>query len=143
MSLNDIPIVNDFTSLVSEPEHSARALLHEIETLLQQLLDSGEGGVIDLNTIPLSPDNYQYLEMTLGTGEVAATLNTLGKSTITESRFTGVWWIKHFDENNQMVAELIEVATIPTILHSDPRDIGDGLKLLRQQLQSDGGEHVQ
>ncbi len=143
MSLSDIPILSTLGDDATEGHQSASAILHEIADLMQQLIDSGKGGVIDLNTIPLSPDNYQHLEQVLAQGEVSATLSMLGRSSIIETRFTGVWWIKHFDENEHLVTELIEVASIPEILKSDPRDIADGLELLQQQIQTNGGEHVQ
>jgi hydrogenase-1 operon protein HyaF len=144
MRLSDIPIMTtDFSDNTTENHHSATAILYEISALLQQLLETGEDGIIDLNTIPLSPQDYQYLEDVLSQGEVEATVSTLGLSTIFETRFTGVWWIKHFDENDQLVTELIEVTHIPAILKSAPRDIEDGLTLLQQQIQINGGEHVQ
>ena len=113
---------------------NARALLHEIATLLQQLLDKGETGVVDLRSIPLSAEDYHYLEQVLGEGEVSATLEALGSSRVRETAIPGVWWIIHHDSGGEMMAELIEVTTIPAILRSDPVDISDGIATLQERL---------
>lgn len=124
--------------VVDEGRHgsneNAKALLHEIGNLLQQLLDKGETGVIDLRAIPLTPGEYHYLETVLGEGELFAELKALGGSTVRETAIPGVWWIVHYSSNGDVMADLLEVTAIPEILKSNPVDIKDGLASLRKQL---------
>lgn len=133
--------------VVDEGRHgsneNAKALLHEIDNLLQQLLDKGETGVIDLRAIPLAPDEYHYLETMLGEGEISAELKALGKSTVRETAIPGVWWIVHYSSNGEVMAELLEVSAIPEILKSNPVDIKDGLAFLHEQLDREMSEELQ
>lgn len=113
---------------------NARALLHEIATMLQQLLENGETGVIDLRSMPLSAEEYHTLHEILGEGEVTATLETLGSSRVRETSIAGVWWIIHHNAEDEVIAEMIEVTQIPTILKSDPVDISEGVATLQERL---------
>lgn len=49
----------------------ARAILHELAALVERLVDSGEGGSIDLCSLPLGPGDHERLEVFLGQGEVS------------------------------------------------------------------------
>lgn len=113
---------------------SALALLHEIFSMLQQLLEEGESGVLDLRAMPLLAEEYHYLEQVLGEGEVNATLEALGSSKVRETAIPGVWWITHHDSGGEVIAELIEVTIIPAILKSDPVDISDGITKLQAHI---------
>jgi hydrogenase-1 operon protein HyaF len=54
----------------------------------------------------------------LGQGEVNASLDALGKSEIRETRFSGVWWIIHYNENDERIGHFIETTNISKILRS-------------------------
>jgi len=109
---------------VSEPKTGmAQAVLSELVEQLQELADHGEPHVIDLTSLPMTTTDKHELETLLGKGEVQVTLSTLGESQIIETAYSGVWWIKHFSADNKLLAELIEVSTIPEIIKSHPDDI--------------------
>ncbi len=110
-------------------------VLHEISALLKQLLHSGEGGTVDLHSLPLTPDDQRLLRRQLGEGEVAATLDSLGRSEIRETGITGVWWVSHFNANGELMAEFVEVTAIPEILKSDPADIEQALLTIEERLK--------
>jgi hydrogenase-1 operon protein HyaF len=114
---------------------NALAILHEIETLLTCFVERGETAMIDLRGIPMSTQDYKLLHSLLGEGEVAATLSAGGPSEIRETRYPGVWWIIHRDLDDAVVAELIEIAAIPSILTSPPEDIVTGLQQMRRSLE--------
>jgi len=120
---------------------NVRAILQEIVTLLDQLLESGanvEDGVtraIDIRSLPLLPGDYEALEDVLGTGEVSAEFDGgYGPTEIFETGISGVWWVKHFNEEGDIAAEFIEIARIPEILLSQEDDMRDGLKDLQERL---------
>ena len=95
------------------------ALLVEVAGLLERLIAHGEEGAIDLLGLPLSPAALAMLDQRLGHGEVDVRINACGLSEIHETRFPGVWWTQHADEDGRVVARLIEVAFVPNILHAD------------------------
>ncbi len=69
-----------------------RALLAEIAARLDKLLQLGETGSIDLNSLPLAPGEYEQLRQALGQGEVSARIEVIGPSEIIETHYPGVWW---------------------------------------------------
>ncbi|HEY8887031.1 MAG TPA: hydrogenase expression/formation C-terminal domain-containing protein [Gallionella sp.] len=132
MSLQTIPI-----HIQSEDIYSVgniRALLSEIAACLEKLDDSGETGMIDLNSLPFAPGEYELLRQTLGQGEVSARIEAIGVSEIVETHYPGVWWVTHYNVEGDIVADMIEIARIPEIIKSQPEDIRTGLELLRAQL---------
>jgi hydrogenase-1 operon protein HyaF len=111
-----------------------RALLAEIAARLEKLADSGETGMIDLNSLPFAPGEYEQLRQTLGQGEVSARIEAIGPSEIIETRYPGVWWVTHYNVEGDIVADMIEIAWLPEIIQSQPEDVHAGLELLRAQL---------
>lgn len=111
-----------------------RALLAEISARLEKLAGNGETGMIDLNSLPFAPGEYEQLRQTLGQGEVSARVEAIGTSEISETRYPGVWWVTHYNVEGDIVADLIEIEHIPEILKSQPADINEGLERLKAQL---------
>jgi hydrogenase-1 operon protein HyaF len=128
-----IPIrINDSMSGMSTG--NVLPLLHEIKHALQTLVERGREGIIDLEAIPMAPGDEVALESFLGRGEVNASLNSLGKSEIRETRFPGVWLITHFNENDERIGRFIEITTMPEILKSQQQDIAAALIELDEQI---------
>ncbi len=73
---------------------------------------------IDLGAIPLSADERGYLFELLGHGELDISLSALGKSEIYETLFSGVWVIKHRDEQDQFNGMFLEIGDVPDIILS-------------------------
>jgi hydrogenase-1 operon protein HyaF len=133
-SLQDITIkvVTDDTSSIG----NIAALLAEISTMLEQLLSRGTGSMIDLKSLPLSPQEYEQLRLTLGQGEVTARLEAIGLSEIIETHYPGVWWVTHYNVEGDIIADMIEIASVPAILHSQPEDMQAGLERLQAMLEA-------
>jgi hydrogenase-1 operon protein HyaF len=111
-----------------------RALLAEIAARLEILADRGETGMIDLNSLPFAPGEYEQLRQTLAQGEVSAHIEAIGPSEIVETRYPGVWWVTHYNVEGDIVADTIEITWLPEIIKSQPADVLAGLELLRAQL---------
>jgi len=130
MSLQDIHIkVADAHSV-----GNLDAILNEIATRLGDYVAGGETSLIDLKSLPFSADEYERLRAKLGRGEVTARLDSIGDSEIYETRFPGVWWVTHYNVEGDIVADLIEIASVPAIVHSQPEDVHIGLAHLRHIL---------
>ncbi len=130
MSLDDISIkVADLHSI-----GSVDALLNEISTRLARFVAIGETSMIDLKSLPFSPDEYEGLRTSLGRGEASARLETIGDSELYETHYPGVWWVTHYNVEGDVVADLLEIAAVPAILHSQPEDVRDGLERLQHML---------
>jgi HupH hydrogenase expression protein len=110
------------------------AILSELVSLLERLADGNSPGSIDLRSLPMSPLDRALLQRVLGDGEVQATVNARGLSKVHETRFSGVWWIEHFDQEGESVAEFIEVSRVPDILASAPDEIAADARELRARI---------
>ncbi len=113
---------------------NGRALLNEIASLLQHLLETGESASIDLARLPLSSEDYDLLDEVLGEGEVQAEVSALGATEVVETGIPGVWWVTHYNADEEVMAEFIEVAFCPEILRSAAEDVNEGLESLRARL---------
>ncbi len=121
---------------VAEPDSWAlvRPVLHEVHHALRRFVQSGESTVIDLTSLPFGPGAEEQLLEYLGEGEVRATLDTLGRSRLWETRFPGVWIVDHYNPEQVRIALQIEVTEVPTMLRSQREDVVDGLDRLADQL---------
>lgn len=107
-------------------------LVREIHLALQQLLDCGESTMIDLCTLRLGSHNEAALKRILGDGEVSALVQAFGESEVEETGYAGVWWVVHRDPEGEVIGKAIEVAFLPSILHSQRDDVAGALARLNQ-----------
>jgi hypothetical protein len=132
--LNDIPI------LVQPPARSGglgggvAAVLSELVGMLETVAGGGPPTAIDLRSLPMSPEDRVELERVLGDGEVRATLDAEGLSTLRETRASGVWWVEHRDRHGELIAESLEVARVPHILECALDEIATSAAALHEQL---------
>lgn len=129
----------DFTTALRDgklkPSSQVLALLQEILDMLDTFHATGETNSIDVRSLPLAPGDYDFLHAFLGDGEVSASVDTLGLSEIKETRFSGIWWLKHYNTDEEIVAELIEVTSLPDILNTQTSDLTLSLNTLRSHLE--------
>ena len=121
------------TTIPIHPEHTTgnvSPLLNEIRHAIQKLLEHNEPTCIDLNSLPFSPADEHVLRKHLGQGEIKAELNSLGISHIWETQISGVWWVEHFNAENQKTNQYLEITWIPDILKSQKDDIKESLARL-------------
>lgn len=111
-----------------------RALLAEIAARLEKLDNNGESGMIDLNSLPFAPGEYEQLRQALGQGEVSARIEAIGGSDIIETHYPGVWWVTHYNVEGDIIADMIEIAWFPEIIKSQPEDVHAGLERLKGSL---------
>jgi hydrogenase-1 operon protein HyaF len=108
----------------ASPFHgNVRPILNEVLHALDKLLGTNESTTIDLASLPFGPGELEHLEATLGTGELSATLDALGTSSIRETAYPGVWWLEHRNALDEVVGRYLEITRTPEILSSQDADI--------------------
>ena len=122
------------SSVSEDLSRNVIALLHEITTLQEQFINTGEIGQIDLMTLPLTSGEQKALDTVLGVGEVRCQLDAAGRSEINETLMPGVWRIRYFSVNDDLVAELIEISEVPEIIKAGMDELKDGMQALKAQL---------
>ncbi len=138
--LTDIPVIVNYTDAnESETEFevtdNVRALLTEISSMLSALINDDMVDSIDIHSLPLLPGEHEAIQTILGQGEVKASFDSLGTTTIYETALAGVWWVTHNNEDGDCIAETIDITTIPAILESQHDDIEVAHKALKEQLK--------
>jgi hydrogenase-1 operon protein HyaF len=137
--LTEIPIRSEPLARIEPPAAGGlgggvAAILCELVSLLERLVEGDTAGAIDLRSLPMSPADRAELQRVLGEGEVQATVNAQGLSKVRETRVSGVWWVEHFDQQGDLTAELIEVGRVPAILTSASDEIAASARHLRAHL---------
>jgi len=127
------PVPSDDPAQSGGLGNGVSAILAELATLLEQLAESQIPAAIDLRSLPMSPQDRDELKRVLGDGEVQATVNADGLSSIRETSFSGVWWVTHCDAQGKLIAELLEVTRVPEMLASASDEIAAAARTLRQR----------
>ena len=141
--MNELPtipvMVNYSDANDSEAEYeiteNVRALLTEISSMLSALINDDMIDSIDIHSLPLLPGELEAIQTILGQGEIKASFDSLGTTTIYETALAGVWWVTHNNENGDCIAETIEITTVPAILESQHDDIEVAHVALQEQLK--------
>ncbi|HOE40257.1 MAG TPA: hydrogenase expression/formation C-terminal domain-containing protein [Rhodoferax sp.] len=106
-------------SVDAQPGTVANAVFAEVKTSVERLVDQGETRSVDLRFMQSMPAERAALESLLGRGEVLAEVHAAGRSKVQETAIPCVWLIRHFNSEDELVGELIEVTDVPEILVSD------------------------
>lgn len=131
MTLDAIPIVVTSPGLrAGALSGNAPVLLREIAEMVRRLVDSGEASAIDLQALPLTPADLDWLRERLGEGEVKVMLDADGESSLHETACPGVWWVTHRNPTGAVVSEFIEVAFVPEVVKAHHEDVAIGLEHL-------------
>lgn len=111
MNLVDIPVKK-----MDESTGMANAVMMELRDYLANLAETGETNIIDLKSLPMTETDIFELADQLGVGEVKATINSIGTSSIRETAYRGLWWVTHYGDDQKVIGELIEITQVPEIL---------------------------
>lgn len=102
----------------------AKTLLSEIHSMLLNLLETGKTSRLDLRALPsLGSEGYEFLKNQLGLGEIKASIESFGRSDVYETAYSGIWFIDHFNQDDELYTEQIEVSFLPEILKSHFDDV--------------------
>lgn len=113
------------------------SLLREIAEHLQRFVAKGDAGGVDLRSLPLTVPDLSELKSRLGAGGVTAEVQAFGLSTVRETSFPGVWWVTHFNEAGEVIADLVEICAVPAIVQAPQEDAAAGLARLQRALTFD------
>ena len=125
--------LDDIGIAVQSDYGNVKPILNEIVHAIDKLLESGEPTTIDLAGLPFGPGELEQLEAALGEGELSARLDALGKSSIRETAYPGVWWLEHRNAHDEVMGRYIEITRTPEILSSQEVDILAGRARLKDQ----------
>lgn len=129
---SDLPLLGHAVS--PSRGENALALLHEVVALLRTLLEKDEPADIDLRALPLNHQDYELLRDTLGEGGVSAEVQNQGVTRIQQSGVAGVWWVTHYNEEEDVIGEFLEITFCPEALIVDLEAVKEGSDALQARL---------
>ena len=130
----EIPVMVDTATAKPVASMNVTPILHEVHHALEKLLKNGEPSTIDLRAMPLAPGEDEEIRERLGTGEAVIHIDALGPSTLTETRYPGVWWVEHRNSNDTVMGLYIEIAHVPSIVFPAMEDLQEGISDLSEDL---------
>ena len=134
--LENIPVRVEVHQTQASKPNILEQVLQEIHLGLTDLHASGITHAIDLRQLPrMSAAVYQALREALAQGEVSAVVQAQVKVEVQETQFPGVWWLRHFNERDEITTEIIEITVMPTILKPHRMDLLAGLQKLEERLR--------
>ncbi len=116
------------------PSSQVKALLQELQSMLYNLVHTGESASVDIRSLPITPGDYDYLKSLLGEGEVSAAINALGTTKIVETEIPGVWWVTYYNAETAILTEIIEVTELPDILKTQHQDLQQAITLFQSKI---------
>jgi hydrogenase-1 operon protein HyaF len=139
--LDSIAVKVEGAGIAAGNAQNAIPLLHEIRHALLRLSETGEPTTIDLSAIPFGPGDRDQLLEVLGEGEVSASVNALGESRVNETRYPGVWIVRHHSPVGDQLAVHIEITRLPSILVTPEEDLGEAAARLAADLATDATDN--
>jgi len=130
--LSDIKL-SDIAVKIEQSDYNSgnlQSIITEIKYALQRLIEQKKEHSIDLRAMPWSPGEEQKLTELLGLGEVRIELDALGKSTFYETLYSGVWLVTHYNQEDEVIAKLIEITRLPGMVFAQTEDIKNSLEQL-------------
>jgi len=111
------------------------AVFAEVAARLAEVAAGATAPPIELTAMPLTSEDRADLEQRLGRGEVFATIESAGRSEVWETRFSGVWFVRHYGENDRIASECMEFGAAPAILFSHRADMAAAARRLAAALE--------
>lgn len=133
--LSDIPVKTVEAPVINQ-QASAQvlAIIKELQTMLDTLVETGDEDYVDIRGIPLMPGEVASLKHILGRGEVDAIISALGPTHVMETSIPGIWWVTHRNASEEIISEFIEVTDLPEILKTQHHDLHEAPEKFRQRL---------
>jgi hydrogenase-1 operon protein HyaF len=114
------------------PPINAPHILNEVKFGLRALRETGEEKIIYLANLPLTEEDFEYLQQALGRGTITIRAEGTDVTTWRETSFPGVWWGEYCDGPHKVTLRTIEIAAFPQLARAQPEDIEQGLERLEK-----------
>lgn len=110
---------------VPEGVLNAPPVLVELNDRSARWRRDGEPHVINLTLLPQTEEDLAYLDSALGQGPVTILSRGYGNCRITSTGLRNVWWVQHFNSQEHLILNTLEVVDVPTAALAAKEDIED------------------
>jgi hydrogenase-1 operon protein HyaF len=109
---------------------NAMSILTELDQRCEEYEHGDPTHAINLTLLPLSPEDIEFLDETLGRGNVAVLSRGYGNCEVISTRIPGLWWVRYFNSMGTQILNSLEVTEIPAVACAAPEDIADSAERL-------------
>lgn len=115
---------------------NGRAVLSEIAEAADQYRIQKGTHVVNLTLLPMSSEDLEFLETSLGQGPVNILSRGYGNCHISSTTVPNVWWVRFTNSMGTLILNTIEIVDIPGAARAAPEDIYDSRKRLADILSA-------
>ncbi len=115
---------------------TARSILTELNAQVSQWRPGDPSHVVNLTLLPHSASDLAYLEQQLGPDTLTILSRGYGNCRITATALKHCWWVQHFNSDDRLILNSIEIADVPAAALAAQEDIEDSAARLVEILQA-------
>lgn len=117
-------------STLPEGVMNAPAVLTELEARAASWQNGQSAHVVNLTLLPQTEEDLAFLGSQLGRGPVTVLTRGYGNCRITATALHNVWWVQHFNAEDQLILNTLEITDVPVAALAAQEDIDDSRERL-------------
>lgn len=117
---------------------NARPIIAELAAAAADYEPGHPVHAINLTLLPMTDEDIEFLDSTLGKGAVEILSRSYGKCMMLATAVPNIWWVRYFNSMNTLILNSIEVTDVPQVARAAPEDLLDSAHRLAQILESEG-----
>ncbi|MGI9265719.1 MAG: hydrogenase expression/formation protein [Gammaproteobacteria bacterium] len=114
---------------------NAMSILTEIDEKRSRYVTGNPAHVINLTLLPLSEEDIEFLDQTLGRGPVYILSRGYGDCHVIGTAVPNVWWVRYFNSMGKSILNSLEVVDVPSVVRAAPEDLEDSARRLDEILE--------
>ncbi|MFD2113107.1 hydrogenase expression/formation protein [Thiorhodococcus fuscus] len=115
---------------------TARSVLSELNEQVGVWRFGDLPHVVNLTLLPHSEADLAYLDAQLGTGAITILSRGYGNCRITATALRHCWWVQHFNSDDSLILNTLEVVDIPAAALAAQEDIEDSAARLVEIIEA-------
>ena len=115
---------------------TGRSLLTELNERVAAWRFGDPPHFVSLTLLPHSPEDLAYLERTLGAGPLTILSRGYGACRIAATGLRHCWWVQHFNSDDRLILNTLEVVDVPIAALAAQEDIEDSAGRLHEILDA-------
>ncbi|HZG28675.1 MAG TPA: hydrogenase expression/formation C-terminal domain-containing protein [Ensifer sp.] len=107
-------------------------VLHEISGKMATHKPGDEAHTITFSLLPMSPEDMDFLQETLGAGPVQLTSRGYGTCRVLATGARNVWSVQFYNAMDTIILDTLEICTIPAVAIAAEEDFQDSAVRIRE-----------
>lgn len=109
---------------------TARSVLAELNQAAAAWRPGELPHVVNLTLLPHAPEDLVWLEQCLGSGALTILSRGYGNCRITATGLRHCWWVRHFNADDRLILDSLEVVDVPAAALAAAEDLEDSAERL-------------